>query len=135
MIVTSIEQSKHLLELGLKPETADMHWSIYGHNGGKVLDGEYQLCFNAGCYEPDNEETDIPSWTIDALLKLMPKAIDEGGPIYTFSLLPTWNKTWCAVYGTDDYDVAHDIEEDEPFDAVYKILLYVIENGYLKEDK
>lgn len=60
-IATTIEQSKKLLELGLSPESADMHWSIYGHNGGKIIDGERQLSFCFGCYEPENEETDIPA--------------------------------------------------------------------------
>jgi len=123
-MVTSIEQSKKLIELGVDRKTSDM-------------------CYPKDAFSPHYEEPRcvrslaglaLSAWSLDALLKLMPKSIDDG-QVYTFSLLPTWDKTWCAVYGTDDYDVAHSVEEKEPLNAVYKMLLWVIKNGYLKEEE
>lgn len=36
-ICTTIEQSKRLLDLGLKPETADMYYFWLGGNGNTIV--------------------------------------------------------------------------------------------------
>ena len=125
MIVTSIEQSKKLIELGLDRKMSDM---CYPKEAFSTCYDEPRCCRSLVGLA-------LSAWSLDALLKLMPKAIGEGATVYTFSLLPTWDKTWYAVYETADYNVAHSVEEKEPLNAVYKMLLYVIKNGYLKEDK
>ena len=58
-ICTSVEQSKRLLDLGLKPETADcFHWNYSGVNYiGNITEGL--------------EQDDIPAWSLHRLLCLL----------------------------------------------------------------
>lgn len=69
-ICTSYEQSKSLLELGMDPNTADMkydpRWDI------PVIISEYDYDNHLN-YDPEFENTDIPAWSLTALLALMPK--------------------------------------------------------------
>ena len=59
-ICTTIEQSKRLLDLGLKPETADcFHWSYSGTNYIGNIDEE-----------PLSEE-DVPAWSLHRLMELL----------------------------------------------------------------
>lgn len=62
-ICTSIEQSQHLLELGLNPETADMFhvfdYTIWHINGIQELVHPNQL-----------EETDVPAWSLHRLMEI-----------------------------------------------------------------
>ena len=67
-ICTTIEQSKRLLELGLKPETADMFYVfdyIINDINGFLPLGDYSQL----------EDGDIPAWSLTALLEMLPKAI------------------------------------------------------------
>lgn len=59
---TTIEQSKKLLELGLKPETADMCY----HEHTAYIDGTPKVGYKVGVTDG------IPCWSIGALLELMP---------------------------------------------------------------
>ena len=65
-IATTIEQSKHLLELGLDTKTADMVWIRYAA-GGYRLEVLHRELFERIM------ETDIAAWSLTALLDVMPK--------------------------------------------------------------
>ena len=72
-IATNIEQSKHLLELGLDPKTADMEYCyIDEFNSGLQVKGD----INA---EVDRRldmmfgVTHIPAWSLSAVLEVMRK--------------------------------------------------------------
>ena len=57
-ICTTIEQSKRLLELGLKPETADcFHWNYAGVN-------------YVGNITEELEPTDVPAWSLHRLMEI-----------------------------------------------------------------
>ena len=60
-ICTSLEQSKKLIELGIDKKTSDM---FYWH-GEDII--------KIGGDESQSDIFDIPSWSLTALLKLMPK--------------------------------------------------------------
>lgn len=66
MIATTIEQSKHLLELGLDTKSADMVWVRYAA-GGYRLEVLHRELFERIM------ETDIAAWSLSALLEVMPK--------------------------------------------------------------
>lgn len=66
MIATSIEQSKELVRLGLYPKTADMVWVRYAA-GGYRLEVLHRELFERIM------ETDIPAWSLSALLEVMPR--------------------------------------------------------------
>ena len=62
-ICTSIEQSKKLIESGVDVNTADMYYQWYSESALHVGKGSKKL--NADC----------PSWSLSALLKILPKSI------------------------------------------------------------
>ena len=67
-VATSIEQSQQLIELGVKPETADL---VYHCTKSKTdsLEWELQLC-PPSLENIDNN--DIPAWSLVRLLELLP---------------------------------------------------------------
>ena len=77
-ICTSEEQSKRLLELGLKRETADMGLVYITHDfGGKEIEPEY-LGESIGLWSCDERQTvfcsrqkQIPAWSLHRLLLLL----------------------------------------------------------------
>ena len=75
-VATSIEQSKRLIELGLKKETADMSYIpiVVNH---KV---EYRL----DCSTP--KSIDIPAWSLHRLILI------SGVPAFGFFRMTTWDE-------------------------------------------
>lgn len=69
-IYTTKEQSKRLLELGLRPETADMYYFWLGGNDYylKVDIDDNPLKYNM-------DKTYIPAWSLHRLLELLPQDI------------------------------------------------------------
>ena len=61
-ICTTIEQSKKLLELGIDRKSSDMYYWC-----GSDL--------RIGGYKAQDEELDIPAWSLTALLELIPSVI------------------------------------------------------------
>ena len=112
MIATTIKQSKHLLELGLDPKTADCNWN--------TTFGERSLCIGK-----NKLPHAVPAWSLSALLEVMPKELEVGlfkTPIsgeYFFSL-------W-----TDDHHMGDDYKE--PIDAAYEMVCWLLEQGLIKK--
>jgi len=65
-LLTTIEESKKLLELGIDPNTADMRWR-YNHNIHKH-DDIPQVLMVRNWDDPYNK--DIPAWSLGALIKV-----------------------------------------------------------------
>lgn len=77
-ICTSLEQSKRLLDFGLRPETADMYYFWLGGNEYrlKVDDDNNSLKYNM-------DKTYIPAWSLHRLIVMMPSFIDvDENPFY-----------------------------------------------------
>ena len=74
MIATSIEQSQHLLELGLDPKTADMFWKYSASLGNKDINGRIAVSYHDNLFVGKYDGA-IPAWSLSALLELMPKVI------------------------------------------------------------
>ena len=64
-ICTSREQSERLLALGLKKETADMHWAYHS-----VTATRYVVA-----HPCDGVGECIPAWSLHRLIEMMPKRI------------------------------------------------------------
>lgn len=94
-ICTTEEQSKRLLALGLKKETADMHYyhtvdfegnevwypSIIPYENVVVASdfvGETEICL---------ENNTIPAWSLDRLIEMMPSFIDIGDFAYMLKII------------------------------------------------
>ena len=70
-VATSIEQSQQLIELGVKPETADLVYRCT-KSSTDSLEWELQLC-PPSLENIDNN--DIPAWSLVRLLELLPYEI------------------------------------------------------------
>ena len=109
MIATTIEQSKHLVELGVDINSSDMtYW--------EKLDG-YVLVprnFSYGGF------SHIPAWSLSALFSLLlidcklEKTLLDQSDYFTYSCV------WTDEYRTMEYE--------NPIDAVYEMLCYIKEN-------
>ena len=62
-VCTSIEQSQRLLDLGLKPETADMAWSCVTKEGLT----QWVMTLNTPKNEPN---IDTPAWSLHRLMDI-----------------------------------------------------------------
>ena len=74
---TTIEQSKKLVELGLNPDTADMHYSKIIKDTNVTYIPELLL---------DDNDCDIPCWSLGALINIMPSIIYKGKQTFTLEM-------------------------------------------------
>lgn len=115
MIATNLEQSNKLLELGIDRKTSDMYYWC-----GDDL--------SIGGYRAQDEELDIPTWSLSALLGIMPhliivnnivywnqmvKGLNKDG--YTYSFVYKHNKSDECVLRTDYYN--------NPIDAAVEMVV------------
>lgn len=145
---TSIEQSKKLLELGLSPKSADMCYKTVDVDNAE---SDEDCVFDLVC-KPYTEYLKyviplglnykaIPCWSLGALLEVMPAVMmvdddffyqiqDRGiGGSYSYIYKNPLKKPWengCWLHGTVD---------DSPTEAVYNMVVWLLENGYIKKEK
>lgn len=115
-ICTSIEQSKHLLELGLDPKTADM--SYY-----EAIIGDY--------YPQVGKEykDDIPAWSLSALLDLIPSDGPFGIVLDNYS--KKIKNLWTVTYNTYPVEFSPTQAAPDLIDAVCEIIIWLLENKKL----
>lgn len=118
MNVTTIEQSKKLLELGLKAETADM-WYINGEGNPHIGNwGENQ-----------HDWDDIPAWSLSALLELM-KNYPDCNKLDVFS---NRSQKWSVTISYYDHVwKEHEEINMDLMKCAYNMVVWLLENGYIK---
>ena len=133
---TDIEQSRRLIELGLDVATADMiinstnPYAIYVELKDKPFDDEHD-----------------PAWSLAALLDLMPSYIEDsrykfvrsGKPV-TFYLSSDCKGVICYGHLFNECHVSdntprnlYGISSVSLLDAAFETVVWLLENGYLKE--
>lgn len=127
-ICTSIEQSKRLLELGLKKETADMHISNISSKGINYTDdwqiGSIPYCNVMSFWDSKGLQLEktawsiIPAWSLHRLLFLIPKEIN----IYGFKF-PLRSDMIMRLK-----------DADYMYDRLIGIIERVINEGYFNKD-
>lgn len=120
-ICTTIEQSKRLLDLGLKPETADcFHWEYAGRRYIGNIDDEGLT------------EKDVPAWSLHRLIEMCPETIfsKEHRSFYKLTLYK------CSVRYVNDVDfVLHaPTSQVSIYDAMIEAIQWLIENNYLNTE-
>ena len=119
--VLSIDQMKHLRELGLDTSDASMHWQFLPtvesfFNGVLALEERPTLFVS----QP-NMKHEYPAYTLQDILDKLPSYITYNDEEYQLQILPP-----CICYR---YVNNVDILEN-----AYKILCWVIENGYILKE-
>lgn len=135
--VTTIEQSKRLLELGVPANKASMIWqSKYTPDRSPKL---YAIPFQDGNGYPPIEkirEDVVPAFTVADLLGMMPKDIPAaGGQNHDYSL--TLSHCFCWKLRYVDNRTHRCIGEDLGFDLVDLLcnrIEWILSNGYKLEE-
>ena len=145
-IATNIEQSKHLLELGLSKETADMSYSE--EYFGKDKDGNDEWCWRLNACKFVDVEGIIPAWSLTALLEVMPIKITKDKVEYKLAIFPSGlfsthsdTSTWTVQYCGKDYSYRSKdrfpklaiFKEYTLIDAVHEMVCWLLEQGFIKK--
>ena len=122
-LILSIEQCKHLKELGIDMSDAKLCWTIY-----KMESGDDITCIQAltsvAIIKPENV---IPTYTLQEIWRKLPEYIIEDKSVYWKEL------TSNAVSYTDlDGNIHKTSCNDTEINNTYKMLCWIIENGYFK---
>ena len=132
-ICTSREQSERLLALGLKPETADMHylWAGYWHLSLEPWEhavDDYPFDFHSEEEQEDWKLRHRPAWSLHRLIEIMPKNIAiDGDTAYPLQIQKRSDGKWCVGY-QGWYDCVGDL-----YDSVIWIYQLLISEDYLDE--
>jgi hypothetical protein len=131
-VATSIEQSQQLIELGVKPETADL---VYRYTKSKTdsLEWELQLCPPS---QEDIDNNDIPAWSLVRLLELLPYEIpcDKPNVLHHPELIKYkdgYNFSVCR-YTVDCFSGTP--VENSPFDSCVSMIKWLIAKGYFSKE-
>jgi hypothetical protein len=122
-ICTNKEQSKRLIDLGLNPNTSDMHhyrWS----------EGYWDI---QNCPPRGSNSNFIPAWSLHRLINMMPYELDNYN--YTIHLTQT------GVEYSGMFDSAHGIEElvsknssDNLYDNIIDCIEWLIKENYFNKE-
>lgn len=120
----SIEQMKHLKELGLDTSDASMcfEWNESDSDNMVVtsMDADTNYDYYHGTY------------TLQDILGKLPVCLYDFGKQYTIDIEPTFDRFWCVSYEIDLYDIFVLKSSENLLDAAYDMLCWCIENGYVK---
>lgn len=127
-ICTSVEQSQHLLDLGLKPETADMEIEIF--KGDNSISGYV----SKGYWETDISEelTElIPAWSLHRLKCLLPTKIPYESGYLTTEIINNVNLMF--ITDTSEQRVISFIHENL-YESMIKCIEWLIKEDYFNKE-
>lgn len=146
-IATDYDQSKHLLKLGVSPETADMRYESWNsRTDGLGSWSTPSLCigfnsesssFTGTC----TNKIDTPAWSLSQLLNMLPKNIPMGGIIgedekktapsfLELSVIPTMQ--FQCSYVCHKSRLYYEAVGDTDVQAVCRMVERLIKDGHLK---
>lgn len=125
--VLSVEQMKHLQELGVDTSNAKMAWyAIYEtlpewYNELNIRDDVF-----------DKNYPSVPTFTLQDMLEMLPDGIEDGGYVF----FPTFKRTltnWMGGYCNFTYGMEIGVFLlPDLLTCAYETLCWCAENGYLK---
>lgn len=115
-VCTTVEQSNRLLELGVKPETADCHYLL--------MDDNWSMGFGFWKQPHQNVPTHyIPAWSLHRLLELCPDCQTEVGNRYATFYYQEWSMD------AEDFQVF-----ENAYDNVIECIMWLISKGYFNKE-
>lgn len=114
-VCTSSIQSERLLSLGLKKETADMHWAYHSVTATRYI----------VAHPCDGVGECIPAWSLHRLIEIVPSTINK---MLWFSVTP-----YTALYDSVDYIKSFD-SKDNIYDNLIDCIEWLIEEGYFPKE-
>ena len=128
-VCTSIEQSKLLLEMGLKPETADM---VYEYEGTYPYDCHLSI-LEDGDYISSNIITeDIPAWSLHRLMELLPQDIHLDDYVDTHYYLTI--NPFKVIYVNSHRSWIYQRDEGCLYDKLIGMIEWTIRNNFFNKE-
>lgn len=133
--VLSVEQMKHLQELGFDTGNASMHWQ-YLPTADAIINGtdeiEEEPCLFVS--QP-NMKHEYPAYTLQDILDKLPKEIKTSTDTYWLGISIYDCKEWYVCYSmSDEFDYYEEFKSRQLIDAAYEMLCWCIENGYVGKE-
>lgn len=120
MTFTTIKQSERLVGLGLNLRTADAY---YVNGSGDPHFGKWS--------DHSHDDDDVPAWSLSALLKLMPEIRTEYGFMQPYLVGGFGRRFRFMCF----YKITYNTQNcDEPIDAAYEMIVWLLENGHIKNE-
>lgn len=134
---TDVAQAEQLLKLGLDPTTADMYYKqVRSEQTGMPY---YMVCtghspaIQQNLYSFRNGYI-IPCWSVAALFAVLPAQIEffKNEDDYLPNLSRCYDNPRKFICSYENGATEHWYIEDSQIDAVFNMVVWTIENGYLK---
>lgn len=125
MIHTTLEQSKALMHLGLREDTADLY---YQQTDDPVDVWKLYL----GSPDAQNIKPQVPCWSAGALLDILPDEIYLDDTVYYLNIW-TKNAEWYIQY-VQSFNTGDEMamsEEGELINSLFKIVEWLLTNKLL----
>lgn len=129
--VLSIEQMKHLQELGLDTGDASMHWQ-YLPTADAIINGTDEIEEEPTLFVSQlNMKHEYPTYTLQDILDKLPKRIETED--YEFELYIYYHENGVSAF-YDDGDITQLAFFSKPtlLESAYEMLCWCIEKGYVK---
>lgn len=131
--VLSIEQMKHLQELGLDTSDASMHWQ-YLPTVDAIINGTDETEKEPTLFvSQPNMKHEYPAYTLQDILDKLPKRIETED--YEFELYIYYHENGVSVF-YDDGDITQlaFFSKTTLLESAYEMLCWCIENGYVGKE-
>lgn len=127
--VLSIEQMRHLQELGVDTSKASMTWMLFPNEDGKEPELTSRKCCTFK--EPFREEHCVPAFTLQDTLEMLPNHISNYDLHISYSIdeIGLWDINY-HNYEKDEY--MYDNSCSELLLLAHYTLCWCAENGYLE---
>lgn len=144
-IATTIEQSRRLMELGIDINTADMFYACDKNTAGEDYFSQTpstrEMVTHFGLFK-----NDLPSWSLSALMKLLPSEFTTENDLGIFKYeikirkykftndvdlyqIAYGNHKWYEDGSHSWKDMINTGEKEELFDAAFDMVCWLKENG------
>ena len=130
--VLSIEQMRKLKELGVDTSKASMHF-LYMPTAKSIMSGVYEVDDEPEVFVSQNGMNhEHPTFTLQDVIELLPsQLIHKGETLYlNFDNI---GKEYGFYYVAVDFEIYIYFNDKNILQAAYNMLIWVIENGYLKK--
>lgn len=132
--VLSIDQMQYLKELGIDTNKASMCWVKIVDRGFPKLKGSCYLTLFNSDYQSNDSYEFTPVFTLIDIIYILPKYIYTHDVKFhlDISTKGECNPIWFVSYRADS-EIIHTTYSKNVIDAVYEMLCWAVDNGYIKQ--
>ena len=132
MKVLSIEQMTKLKELGVDTSKASLHY-VYLPTARSIFNETDELESEPTLFACSQEMLDgYPTFALQDVIELLPAEIEVDSDYWYLTLLKDSDTECHTCYQNDKFHIYINFKRENILDAAYQMLIWVIENGYLK---